>query len=555
MLQEEIKNLFFEDTSALSANKISAEILKNFDEYLMTISEQYNVITEEAFSIYKKFVSMKQEAPENMKNHLFSVILNYIKEKISNNQYADALFMYRFLIVKSVLTAEEFYNIAECLFKLENLDLCNEFIHLYENSETNKPLMFLTLANFYNLQLKDYKKAIKYYENYVKIDKTKSVVYSILAGLYAKTYGELSLKDQIYYFEKVYNLKPNDRLALHGLAFSYDKLGDKSNADKFYKLLLENNPTDTDFYNYGAFLISCGNFQQGHKYFTRRFDLDDMNFEYPLKNEIDKKWDFITDLSDKTLLVSYEQGFGDTFMYCRFVPFLKSVAKKVIFIVQDELYDLIKNSKLISDGIELHSINSVDISKLDYDYNMALLDAPYVLNTNTASIPFTKGYIEVDNKKVKEYAKKYIKKTKNLKIGISYQGNKAANYKKRDIEFARFKNILNIPDIDFYSLQVNGDEETGIVSLGKTFKNFTDTACAIKNMDIIISTDNVILNLAGALGAKTLALFNKSPNYRWFKLSGKDTGWYKSAQPLQVEENNCWSDVFAQIHNILSEYK
>jgi len=555
MLQKEIKDLFFEDITALDTTKISTEVLKDFDEYLMKISEQNNVITEEAFSIYKKFVSMKQEAPENMKNHLFSVILSYIKEKISNNQYADALFMYRFLIVKSTLEAEEFYNIAECLYSLGDNNLYNEFIHIYENTETNKPLMFLTLANFYNLQLKDYKKAIKYYENYVKIDKTKSVVYSILAGLYAKTYGELSLKDQIYYFEKVYNLKPNNKLALHGLAFSYDKLGDKTNANKFYKLLLENNPTDTDLYNYGAFLISCGEFQQGHKYFTKRFDLDDINFEYPLKNEIGKKWDFITDISDKTLLVSYEQGFGDTFMYCRFIPFLKSIAKKVIFIVQDELYDLIKNSKLISDGIELYSNSSIDLKKLDYDYNMALLDAPYVLNIDTSSIPFVNGYLNVDNKKIKEYAKKYIKKSKHLKVGIAYQGNKATNYGKRDIEFARFKNLLNTPDIDFYSLQVNGDEENEIISLGKTFKNFTDTACAIKNMDIIISTDNVILNLAGALGAKTLALFNKSPNYRWFKLSGNDTGWYKSARPLQVEENNCWSDVFAQINNILSEYK
>ena len=41
-----------------------------------------------------------------------------------------------------------------------------------------------------------------------------------------------------------------------------------------------------------------------------------------------------------------------------------------------------------------------------------------------------------------------------------------------------------------------------ITSIGKTFNNFTDTSAAIKNMDLVITTDNVILNLAGSLGVK-----------------------------------------------------
>lgn len=110
----------------------------------------------------------------------------------------------------------------------------------------------LSLGNFYNLQLKDYRPQIKFYEQYLKIDETKSVIYTILAGLYAKEYGEFSLKDQVYYFEKAYRLKPEDRLILHGLAFGYEKLGDINNARKFYQKLLENNPTNTDYYNYGC---------------------------------------------------------------------------------------------------------------------------------------------------------------------------------------------------------------------------------------------------------------------------------------------------------------
>lgn len=548
MQKEEIKILFEQDKTALEDNQIPQDLLKGFDDYILSLSDY---ISEESYSIYKKFVQMKQEAPESMKKNLFATLLNYIGEKFTQKCYAEALFLYRFLAVKSVLLADTFSKIGEALIKSGNTNLSLKFIKLYEKKETNKPLKFLTLANFYNLELKDYKTAIRYYENYLKIDETKPVIYTILASLYAKLYGDLSLKDQIHYFTKAYNLRPSDRLSIKGLAFCYEKLGDNDRAKSFYeKLLTDCNPTSTDFYNYGAFLISCGDFLEGHKYFTYRFLTDDKNLEYPLLFDIERKWDFKQDISDKTLLVHYEQGFGDTFMYCRFVPQLKNLAKKVVFVVQENLLDLIKSSKIISDGIEVVS----STGEVNYDVHMALLDAPCALKITTDTIPFKKGYIEVEDDKISAYAQKYLKKSSNLKVAIAYHGDKNANYNGRDIEFGRFKTLLNMENVDFYSLQCDFEEEENIISLGSTFNDFTDTACAIKNMDIVISTDNVILNLAGALGVKTFAMFNKHTNFRWYKTTGSNVGWYDSVIPFQVEENNCWSDVFSSIVNELSKY-
>ena len=97
-----------------------------------------------------------------------------------------------------------------------------------------------------------------------------------------------------------------------------------------------------------------------------------------------------------------------------------------------------------------------------------------------------------------------------------------------------FNIITNLENVNVYSLQVGSEiENPKIIDLGNTFNDFTDTACAIKNMDIVISTDNVILNLAGALGVKTLGLFNKQTNFRWFKTTGENVGWYNSVKPLK----------------------
>lgn len=552
MLKEELLKLFNIDSESLDVNEIDKNLLASFDKYILSVLVE-QTFSQEVLSVYRKFVSMKQEAPESMKNELFVTIRNFAKEQLSNGNFVESLVLYRFLLVKSEMISDDYSAIGEILGRHGEIDTAIQFMNLYEKKEENKPLMFITMANFYNMQIKDFKTAIKYYEKYLQIDKTKSVVYTIVANLYAKVYGDESLKDQIFYFTKAYALKPNDRLILHGLAFGYEKLGDKATAKKFYQELIKNNPTNIDLFNYGSFLISCGELQEGHKYFRHRFLIDDENLRYPIISDTEKIWDLKSDISDKILLVHYEQGFGDTFMYCRFVPELKKYASKIIFVVQDSLFDLIKNSPLISEGIDV--VSEKDLSSITYDYSMALLDIPAVMGTDVSTIPLKDRYLEVSSEKINEYAKKYLKNIGNIKVAIAYSGDKNANYNGRDIDLNKFEILTGIKNIDLYSLQVGENSfNPKIISLGNTFKNFTDTASAIKNMDIVISTDNVILNLSGALGVRTFGLFNKQTNFRWFKLDGEDVGWYKSVKPLQVDYQDNWNYVFTKLINILTDY-
>ena len=548
MITEDIEILLSNDLSPYESNDISDEILHGIDDILL--SKKYD-ISKDAFLIYKKFTPMKQEAPDGIKMELFNAMQNYMKELFTQSKYIEALLIARFLIVKSQLSPISYYDISEILIKLNQDKLAIEFIKLYEKKETNKPLGFLTIANFYNISLCDYKTAIKYYEKYLKIDETKAVIYTIVGSLYAKAYGDFSLKDQIYYYERAYYLQPKDRLILFSLALAYEKNEDKGKAHNYYSKLIQNNPTDADFYNYGAFLISCGDLKKGHKYLTHRFKIENnINLKYPISDDISKKWDLKSDISQKTLLVHYEQGFGDTFMYCRFVPMLKKYAKKIIFVVQDSLSELLKISPQISDGIEIVS-DTVDISTINYDYDMALLDVPYVLGIEVEDIPYAGGYLSVPNEFVEEYKNKYIKPSKKLKVGIAYKGSEISNYEDRNIDFPRFAQLLDIDNIDFYSFEMEDEKNNKIINLGKTFNSFFDTACAIKSMDLIISTDNVILNLAGALGVKTYGLFNKYTNFRWFNLVGDNVGWYESVKPFQVRDKDYWTPVFEQLYNIL----
>ena len=540
MQREKLKLLFDLDVWPFENNDIDSKVLKALDDVIIESVDENNC-SDEILSVYKKFQPMKKDVPESMKNELISTIRNFAKNQKELNRNLESLILYRFLVVKSVMISEDYYNIAFNISHLGRYECAGVYAKLYDKKEENRPLAYLLLGDLYKNNFTDYKMAIKYYVKFVGINSTKPSVYNIIADLYSKAYGDEKIEEQIYYYQKALDLNPENRLSMHGLAFCYEKLGNKEKARYFYQMLLNNNPTETDFYNYGMFLISCGDFINGHNYFRKRFNLNNINLSYPLA--ADKKWDLESDISDKILLVHYEQGFGDTIMYCRFLSQLKKFAKKIIFVVQKELYDLISGSDKIFEGIEIRT----EFSDKDYDYSMALLDAPYVLKTKAEELPLSNAYINVSKDKINEFGDKYINKNNKLKVGFACYGDKSANYNDRNINIEKLNMLFGIENTEFYFLQKEEISSDKFISLGRYFSNFSDSACAIMCMDIVISTDNVILNLAGALGVKTLGLFNKQTNFRWFRTEGDDVGWYSCVKPIQAQRQNDWSKVLLKV--------
>ncbi len=526
--------------------------MDNFLEILTkVIAEQVNdsVICKETENVYNKFSNLDPKAPESIKEPVFTALRNFALSLLEEKRVVDSLLIYKLLIEKSAQIIVDFSNIAQILAMIGYHDFADKFIEYYKKNEENKPLLFITLGNFYNFWQKDYKKAIISYEKYLEIDQTKPVVYTILANLYEKVYGTETINTQIELYKKALDLKSDDRLAIHGLAFGYERLKDPVNAKKYYELLLKNNPTNTDYYNYGCFLIQHGDFKNGFEYFAKRNLIESETFKNSITNTQELLNKLKTDLSDKTLLVKYEQGFGDTIMFCRFLPELKAKCKKLIFVTQDETLKLMKSSFKTAEGIEIISQTEFENNCPEFDTGMMLLDSGYVLGCERI-LP-SKGYLCVDDSKIKNYGQKYLKNNR-FKIGISWSGDKNSNYGGRNFELKDFGILKNLDNVQIYSLQkdYSGNCEW-IVSLGETFEDFTDSACAIKNMDMVVSTDNVILNLAGALGVKCAGLYSYYPNFRWFKLDGEDCGWYKSVKPFVQKFPDKKADVINDVYEYL----
>ena len=183
------------------------------------------------------------------------------------------------------------------------------------------------------------------------------------------------------------------------------------------------------------------------------------------------------------------------------------------------------------------------------------MDLPIVCETQPHSIPKTQGYLKVPKAKINAYRKKHINDNDKIKIGIAFEGAMASKETDRDIPLHYLYQLMKLPDVEVYSFQVDDinrqmdqiPEDAQLIRLGKTFGNWEDTACAISCMDVMVTTDNGVMNLSGALGAKTFGIFNKIVEWRWFKVQGEDIGWYKSIKPFQAPTSGAWEVPVKQI--------
>lgn len=414
--------------------------------------------------------------------------------------------------------------------------------------------LFRKIGDIYNYDKNEKEQAILYYEKYVSHIKNNPYVYNVLGHLYETVYKSDFADKQISYFETAHKLMPEKIEFLRNLALVSGKNRRKEKLVKYYEELLKKSNSGNDCFDYGCWSFNNKLFKIAHKYLIHRFYKETNATKYPNIN--DRLWNGKESISDKTLLIRYEQGFGDTVMFSRFVPLVKNSAKKVIFKVQPQLYSLIKSN---FDGIEVIP-DTLEYENIDYDRQIPLLELFSVLKITNKSEINSGKYLSVQKEKVDAFRSKYIN-SGTLNVGICYCGNMEYAGDNRNVPAELIAKLADIPNVQVYSLQVDNKDDLAqtaqygkIIDLSHNLKDFEDTAIAVESLDLIVSSDNVILNLAGALGKKTFGIFNSYTDYRWFDVRDDKPFWYKSVKYFQNKKYNDWTetleDVFSEVDKL-----
>lgn len=353
-------------------------------------------------------------------------------------------------------------------------------------------------------------------------------------------------------WEKALNLKPLLSYTFINVSKSYLEGNDISNAIRVCNQGLELYPDNLDLMlNKGSALLRSACIEEGWRYQEARINL--INHHQLKFNPDDKpKYDGTQDIKNKTIYVYSSAGFGDTIYFVRYLPLLVKKGANVIVKAQQALKDLFEQSDLQAEFID----ENVDDSTIKFDYQLPFMSMGNAFNTTLNDIPFANFYLKADKQKVKTFHDKYLNKG-DFKIGIFWQGSSA----QRAFTPDKFLPVNEMQNVQLFSFQKGDNAEPSafmdldkkIINIGNSFNDFSDTAAAIENMDLMIGCDTSVANLAAAMGKPVWIVLPYFCGWRW-GLYNESTPWYSSARLFRQKTANDWDEVFSRLYQKLEEY-
>jgi len=127
-------------------------------------------------------------------------------------------------------------------------------------------------------------------------------------------------------------------------------------------------------------------------------------------------------LIGKSIVVQLEQGYGDIFMYARFLPALKVLgAKKVVVLAVPALFELLGQMECIDQFTNLTEEGPAH----ECDYWIGSMSLPYYID---CSMPYVKSLFPISNKKVVGSEGYFEAQPSNIppKIGVNWSASKGA---------------------------------------------------------------------------------------------------------------------------------
>ncbi len=450
-------------------------------------------------------------------------------------------------IIKAGPSAESYYTLGVFL---QEKGFFDEAVLHYQKAISVNPNFIEAHFNMgvaYQ-QLGEHEKAILAYQQVIALNSENPKAHLNL-GIAFKELGlyEEALKS----LKTALKIKPDYAMALYNLGNVYLAKGQYNEAMDYYKKTIS---IDQEYaeahWNIALLNLLSGNFKEGWQGYEWRWKLGNLAVK---KNFNKPEWDG-SDINGKTILIYTEQGFGDTIQFIRYVPLIAKQNAKVIIECEKELIALLRNVEGVYDIFPKES-------KLpDFDFHCPLLSLPLKFNTTIDTIPSQIPYINVDAELMKKWRAK-IPANSKLNVGLTWAGNPELRRDyNRSCSFDDLSHLLNIPDINFYSLQkgeafyqiLNNPEGIKVLDYTDELNDFADTAALIQNLDLVISVDTAVAHLAGALGRPVWTLLPFVPDWRWM-LDREDSPWYPTMRLFRQPSIGDWKSVIERVKDELKK--
>lgn len=227
------------------------------------------------------------------------------------------------------------------------------------------------------------------------------------------------------------------------------------------------------------------------------------------------------------LVVLTEQGFGDFFMFGRYLSLIK--AKSLTVQCHPRLRSVVEAAgyKTCSDPIETTAEYGIGICSLGRIFNSDIPNGEWL-------------------------SEQYIKKPYNgtLDIGVTWSGNpNHANNRYRSTTPDTFRSLSNFGNL--YTLNPTESGTRGFTALRSD--DWATTIQELSKLDCVVSVDTSIVHLCGALGMPCIVVMGlKNNDFRWGDSScGTMNKWYSSVRV--VRNPGSWKIAMSEVANELKD--
>jgi tetratricopeptide (TPR) repeat protein len=257
-------------------------------------------------------------------------------------------------------------------------------------------------------------------------------------------------------------------------------------------------------------------------------------------------------LGQRTILLSAEQGLGDTMQFVRYAPLLARTGATVVLEVQPELKALLATV----DGVSsCHARGEVLPS---YDVHCPLGSLPLALKTEPATIPADIPYLHAAETHIAKW-RPTIEALPGKRVAIAWAGHaRHPNDRNRSIALPLFEPLFALDGISFISIQreLRSDDSAvlarhrNVTHVGDQLADMADTAAVTALADLTIAVDTSIVHLAGAMGREAWVLLPFSPDWRW-TLTDDHSPWYPQMRLFRQSSPGDWAAVIAAVRQAL----
>jgi Flp pilus assembly protein TadD len=344
------------------------------------------------------------------------------------------------------------------------------------------------------------------------------------------------------------DLQPDFADAAVNLGNALDGSGRRAEAIESFRRALTLRPDMAlAHWNLALALLSEGQYAEGWREYEWRWRWPE--FSEPERRFAQPIWrGEPADALGGRLLVTAEQGFGDTIQFCRYLPLLARRGYTVIAEVQRPLHTLLWSS-FAADGIAVIPRTDTPLvveGAPAFAVHVPLLSLPERFGTELATIPTPAPYLRADPTRAERWRRRL---DGDFRVGLVWAGRpEHVKDRERSIALAAFAPLCAVPGVRFYALQKGpADQDIDasglpITALGEDLFDFAETAAAVMALDLVIGVDTAVMHLAGALGKPGWVLLSKVPDWRWLR-DRTDTPWYDTLRLYRQTKLGDWDEV------------